>query len=391
MKTREKRRKRITAAAGILAVCMGLSPLQALAASPDFAYTDEEWASLKDNKLEFNEIAALVHEFNTTVQQNLLDYNDYKGKSSTDISNDYYESAGEVTERTSYPEDDSENYASQITSALNSQISADNLIEQGDNNVDDSDTKKLQYEMAEDQIVEQAQELMISYWTQTQNLESLEESTANAEKSYQTVLNKKAAGMAVQSDVENAEQSVSAAKASLQSAESSLESTMNNLCVLLGWSYGDEVEIGTVPEPDLAAINAISVDSDIEKALDNNYNLKITSLRIGNARSSTVKETQQKTYENQKETISTNVKNAYNSLILAKSSYEQAKESYELQARDLELAKTRLAAGTITKKTYETTESSEKTAKVSMENAKLSLLEAQLSYNWAVNGLASAS
>lgn len=391
MKTREKRRKRITAAAGILAVCMGLSPLQALAASPDFAYTDEEWASLKDNKLEFNEIAALVHEFNTTVQQNLLDYNDYKGKSSTDISNDYYESAGEVTERTSYPEDDSENYASQITSALNSQISADNLIEQGDNNVDDSDTKKLRYEMAEDQIVEQAQELMISYWTQTQNLESLKESTANAEKSYRTVLNKKAAGMAVQSDVENAEQSVSTAKASLQSAESSLESTTKNLCVLLGWSYGDEVEIGTVPEPDLAAINAISVDSDIEKALDNNYNLKITSIRIGNARSSTVKETQQKTYENQKETISTNVKNAYNSLILAKSSYEQAKESYELQARDLELAKTRLAAGTITKKTYETTESSEKTAKVSMENAKLSLLEAQLSYNWAVNGLASAS
>lgn len=391
MKTREKRRKRITAAAGILAVCMGLSPLQALAASPDFAYTDEEWASLKDNKLEFNEIAALVHEFNTTVQQNLLDYNDYKGKSSTDISNDYYESAGEVTERTSYPEDDSENYASQITSALNSQISADNLIEQGDNNVDDSDTKKLRYEMAEDQIVERAQELMISYWTQTQNLESLKESTANAEKSYQTVLNKKAAGMAVQSDVENAEQSVSAAKASLQSAESSLESTTKNLCVLLGWSYGDEVEIGTVPEPDLAAINAISVDSDIEKALANNYNLKITSIRIGNARSSTVKETQQKTYENQKETISTNVKNTYNSLILAKSSYEQAKESYELQARDLELAKTRLAAGTITKKTYETTESSEKTAKVSMENAKLSLLEAQLSYNWAVNGLASAS
>lgn len=391
MKTREKRRKRITAAAGILAVCMGLSPLQALAASPDFAYTDEEWASLKDNKLEFNEIAALVHEFNTTVQQNLLDYNDYKGKSSTDISNDYYESAGEVTERTSYPEDDSENYASQITSALNSQISADNLIEQGDNNVDDSDTKKLRYEMAEDQIVERAQELMISYWTQTQNLESLKESTANAEKSYRTVLNKKAAGMAVQSDVENAEQSVSAAKASLQSAESSLESTTKNLCVLLGWSYGDEVEIGTVPEPDLAAINAISVDSDIEKALANNYNLKITSIRIGNARSSTVKETQQKTYENQKETISTNVKNAYNSLILAKSSYEQAKESYELQARDLELAKTRLAAGTITKKTYETAESSEKTAKVSMENAKLSLLEAQLSYNWAVNGLASAS
>lgn len=384
--------KRITLpVSGALALCMGLCPMQTLAASPEFAYTEEKWAALRDNKLEFSEIADLVHEYNTTVQQNLLDYNDYKGKSSSEISKDYYDSAEEMLERISYPSDDDANYAGQISSALSGQIQADNLTEQGDDNVDDGDIVKWGYEMAEDQIVEQAQGLMITYWNQLLNIESLSESVAEAESSYQSVLTKKAAGMAVQSDAESAAEAVTTAKASLQSAESSLEATKKSLCVLLGWKYEDEVEIGALPEPDLDAIDAVQIDSDIQKALENNYNLMITERRIANAQSATVRETQQKTYENQRETVSTNVKNAYNSLILAKSSYEQAKDSYEIQKNELAAAETRLTAGTITKNTYETQKSSGRTAELSAEMQKLSLLQAQLNYSWAVAGLASAT
>lgn len=106
---------------------------------PEFAYTAEKWASLQDNRLEYGEIADLIHEYNTTVRQNELDYQKYKGKTSTDIAKEYYDSAAEVTERINYPEDDSANYANQLSSALNSEISADNLTEQGDSNVDDGE------------------------------------------------------------------------------------------------------------------------------------------------------------------------------------------------------------------------------------------------------------
>ncbi|MDO4269018.1 MAG: TolC family protein, partial [Eubacteriales bacterium] len=254
---------------GMALVCMGLSPVQALAASPEFAYTEEEWASLRDNKLEFDEIARLVHEYNTTVQQNELDYKDYKGKTSLEIAEEYYDSANEVSERISYPSDDDANYASLISQALSSEIQADNLNTQGDNNVDDGDIKRLGYDQAEAQIVKQAQSLMITYWSQTKSLESLKENVTQAENSYESVLTRKAAGMAVQSEEETAKEAMTTARASLQSEESSLEATEKSLLVLLGWKYGDEVEIGTLPEPDLAAIEAIQVDSDIQTALNN--------------------------------------------------------------------------------------------------------------------------
>ena len=43
---------------------------------------------------------------------------------------------------------------------------------------------------------------------------------------------------------------------------------------MLGWNEGDSVEIESLPEPDPAAIAGISLETDIEQALENNYDLK---------------------------------------------------------------------------------------------------------------------
>ena len=67
---------------------------------------------------------------------------------------EYYDSANEVSERISYPDDDSANYANQIASALNSEISVTNLTEQGDSNVDDGEIKRLGYEQQEKNLVQ---------------------------------------------------------------------------------------------------------------------------------------------------------------------------------------------------------------------------------------------
>lgn len=385
-----KKRKK-AACAGLLILFMGLVPMQAAAASPEFAYSEEKWASLKDNRLEFDEIGDLIHEYNTTVLKNNLEYQEYKGKSSTDIAKEYYNSAEDVLENIQYPEDDSSNYASQLSSALNSQQQAENMVEQGDNNVDDGDIKKLGYQQQEAQLVEQAQGLMISYWTQIYSLESLSDRVTQAENSYQSVVTKKQAGMATQADVESAAESVTTAKGSLASAEKSLEKTKEQLCLMLGWSYGAEVEICELPEPDLETIGAVNVDTDIERALENNYNIQISERRIANAQSATVRETQQKTYDNQKQTASTSVKNAYNNLILAKTDYEQACESYEFEKNSLTAAEARLAAGTITKNSFEQQKSSCLSAEITVQIQKLNLLQSMLDYQWAVNGLAAVS
>lgn len=374
-----------------MALMMGVTPLQAFATSPEFAYTAEKWASLRDNKLEYSEIADLIHEYNTTVRQNELDYQEYKGKTSTDIAKEYYDSAAEVTERINYPEDDSTNYANQLSSALSSEISADNLTEEGDSNVDDGEIKRLGYEQEEKSLVQQAQELMISYYSGKASLDSLEDAVTQAETAYTQAQTKKAAGMALQSDVDTAAESVTTAKASLQSAKSSLEQTRQQLVIMLGWNYNDSVEFGTLPEVDTSAVSSINVTSDIQTAITNNYSIKITERRLANSQSENNRATYTSTLSNQKDTVSTNVKNAYNSLVLAKNSYEQAKTSYELEEKERAAAELRLSAGTITKKTYAKQESACLSAKTSMESEKLSFLTAKVTYDWAVAGLASAS
>lgn len=374
-----------------MALMMGVTPLQAFATSPEFAYTAEKWASLRDNKLEYSEIADLIHEYNTTVRQNELDYQEYKGKTSTDIAKEYYDSAAEVTERINYPEDDSTNYANQLSSALSSEISADNLTEEGDSNVDDGEIKRLGYEQEEKSLVQQAQELMISYYSGKASLDSLEDAVTQAETAYTQAQTRKAAGMALQSDVDTAAESVTTAKASLQSAKSSLEQTRQQLVIMLGWNYNDSVEFGTLPEVDTSAVSSINVTSDIQTAITNNYSIKITERRLTNSQSENNRATYTSTLSNQKDTVSTNVKNAYNSLVLAKNSYEQAKTSYELEEKERAAAELRLSAGTITKKTYAKQESACLSAKTSMESEKLSFLTAKVTYDWAVAGLASAS
>ena len=374
-----------------MALMMGVTPLQAFATSPEFAYTAEKWASLRDNKLEYSEIADLIHEYNTTVRQNELDYQKYKGKTSTDIAKEYYDSAAEVTERINYPEDDSTNYANQLSSALSSEISADNLTEEGDSNVDDGEIKRLGYEQEEKSLVQQAQELMISYYSGKASLDSIEDAVTQAETAYTQAQTRKAAGMALQSDVDTAAESVTTAKASLQSAKSSLEQTRQQLVIMLGWNYNDSVEFGTLPEVDTSAVSSINVTSDIQTAITNNYSIKITERRLANSQSENNRATYTNTLTNQKDTVSTNVKNAYNSLVLAKDSYEQAKTSYELAKKERAAAELRLSAGTITKKTYAKQESACLSAKTSMESAKLSFLTAKITYDWAVAGLASAS
>lgn len=374
-----------------MALMMGVTPLQAFATSPEFAYTAEKWASLRDNKLEYSEIADLIHEYNTTVCQNELDYQEYKGKTSTDIAKEYYDSAAEVTERINYPEDDSTNYANQLSSALSSEISADNLTEEGDSNVDDGEIKRLGYEQEEKSLVQQAQELMISYYSGKASLDSLEDAVTQAETAYTQAQTKKAAGMALQSDVDTAAESVTNAKASLQSAKSSLEQTRQQLVIMLGWNYNDSVEFGNLPDVDTSSVSTINVTSDIQTAITNNYSIKITERRLANSQSENNRATYTSTLSNQKDTVSTNVKNAYNSLVLAKNSYEQAKTSYELEEKERAAAELRLSAGTITKKTYAKQESACLSAKTSMESEKLSFLTAKVTYDWAVAGLASAS
>ena len=385
-----KRAKRF-AGAVLAAGAITAMPFQAFAQrSPEFAYSEEKWATLRDNKLEFDEISDLVHEYNPTVVQNEISYKDYLTKNRDDVAQDYYDKANEIYSNISYPDSDDANYGSGVAAALRNEQQAKSLMEQGDENTDDQATMRLQYDQSEAKLAKQAQGLMITYWTQYYNLDGQKARVEQAKLSYQSEQNRLAAGMSTQSKVLSAKESVSNAEAALVTAESNLASTKESLCLMLGWGYGADVEIAELAEPDQSKIAAIDVNADIQTALENSYAYRLTKKQLTNARTDSVKEKLSETEKNQRETISNSVKSAYDSLLLAQSGYEQAQSALALQEVSMKSADAKLAAGTITKNTYESQKASYTTAQVTAQTQKLSLLQAMNDYDWAVNGLASA-
>lgn len=362
----------------------------AWAASPPFAYTEEQWEKLRDHTLEFEEIADLIHEYNSTVKKNAISYEDYKGKDSEEIAQEYYDTADEIYSSIEYPDSDDANYGSRLASAKSSELSADQMMERGDENVADADTVLWGYQKTEKSLVQSAQNQMISYWSNIISLESLKNTEAKAENELEIARQKAEAGSATQTEVLNAQDSLFRARANITTTESRLASGRESLCLLLGWSYGEEVQIGALPEPELSYSSSISLEEDLVKAVEQNYDLNILKRQIKNARTYTVQQSYETTLKSSEEAVKANVQSAYQNLLLAELQYEQALKGYELAEKTMQTAERKKAAGTISANNYQKQQYTYVDAKSEKENAAISLLKAQLSYQWAVDGLASS-
>ncbi len=356
--------------------------------SPSFTYSAEEWTSLRDNNLDYSEIDKLIHEYNPTVLANALSYNEQRDKTSSDVAQSYYDAAEQVYNNMSYPDSDSSNYASGVTSYLNSQISYENLREQGDKNTNDSVTYKLGYDKQEANLAKQAKLLMVNYWSSYYNLETYRNNITQAELNVESVKRKVQAGTATQSQLLTAEQSLTNAKTALTTAESDLESTRRSLVLMLGWNASDTVNIGELPTVGADTVNAINLTQDIETAKTKNYSLQSTDRQLTNATTSNVREELTQTRNTSVKNIEANVRNLYDTLKQSLSDLEAANETLAVKQSDLSSAETKKSAGMMTENQYTNTKLAYDSAKINVQLKQLSVLTAYINYEAAVNGLA---
>ena len=356
--------------------------------SPTWAYSSEEWATLRDNNLDYNEIDKLIHEYNPTVLANVLSYQDQMDKTSSDVAQSYYDAAEKIQSNMSYPDEDSSNYGSGVTAYLNSQISYETLREQGDKNTNDSTTYKLNYDKQEATLAKQAKQLMVTYWSSYYNLETLRNNITLAEQNLATVKRKVAAGTATQSQQLTAEQSLTSAQTALSTAETNLEATRRSLVLMLGWNANDTVNIGELPSITADTVNAIDLNADIETAKTKNYSLQATERQLTNATTSNVRAELTQTRDTAVKNIAANVTNLYDSLKQSLADLDAANETLSVKQSDLASADAKLAAGMMTQNQYNSTRLSYDSAKVSVQQKQLAVLTAYINYEAAVNGLA---
>lgn len=358
----------------------------AWAGSPEFARSAEEWAKLRDNVMEYDELAGLIHEYNVTVQNNQRDYNEKKNKTSDEIAQDYRDAADAV--RSSMSGDDSPQAIMQDSMA---EAQALSLEQQADDNVEDSEIFKMTYDQTEATLVSNAQTNMISYHQKARDLDLKKKNRELLAATYDSVVLKMNHGMATQMEVLTAQENLQNADAAILTAESDLENTRQKLCVMLGWRYDASPEIREIPAVDLNRIQSMDPAADKAKALENNYTLHINKKKLANSSNNSKKESLQMTIDDNIQRIGSSVDSAYKNVIQSQTAYQQAAVSLEVASKNMEAAERKMQIGTLSRLDYLTQQYAYLQAQVAMEDASMALFQAVESYDWNINGLASAS
>lgn len=383
------------AAAGLVVLLSAAAPAQAWAAatdSPEFSRTAEEWARLQDNTLEYDEIADLVHEYNTTVLNNRVSYRDYLGKDRDDVARRYRDAAQELRDNIEYPDDPTDtSYATMLMAAQLNETQAKSLEEQADNNVDDSQSIYLQYEMVEANLVLATKLNLIAYNQKLLSNGLTEENRSLLEAQYQAVQVQASVGSATQTDVLNARQALEQLESTSISDAKETQTLKQQICLAAGWNYDADPVFGELPQVDPAQIAAIDLEADKARALENNYTLKISRRQYENSTSSATRENLQNTIRDNEQNIASDITSKYQSLLEAQSSYNLALTQQAVEAQTLSAVQQRFQTGAASQLEYLQESYNMSSRNTAVETAALSLLSAWETYQGAVNGLASAS
>lgn len=395
---KDNRLKRGAMAAGAVGLSLFMTaafPMSALAGSPEFAYTQEKWAALRDNVLEYEELNDLIHEYNATVLNNRAEYDDYRGKSSDRFKNDYadtvqdlYDASDKMLENV---DEDQPGYASALAGSISTRIQAQRMQETADSENMDGDIKKLEYDRQEAELVRTAQTKMNQYWQKVKNRQSLEASLSLAQARESAAAVRVQAGMEPQARLMEAQEAVQSAQASIQASDQEMDTVRRELCLLTGWSYDASPEIREIPVTRTVDLGAIDLEGDKQRAVEQNYALRAAKGKMNNTNYGTVQnKVLQVNVGEAEQKIKTDVENRYQNLKQAQSDQDQAAAELALEQRNLDAASRKLENGSIKRNEYLEIQDGYAAKAAAEQVSALKLTQAQEDYWWAVNGLADA-
>ena len=370
----------------LAAALAGAAPAGALAASPEFARTPEEWERLRDNTLEYEEIPDLIREYNSTVQNNMISYGDYRGKDANEIAEDYREAAQTLYDSVVWPSEDDTGYAMLYSAAETAQAQARQLEKMADENVSDGMIIKWQYDQVEAYLSSTAQNLMSQYYQLLENRKTAEAGKELAEASLRSVETQASLGMATENDVLTAQEAVKTAEAGVISAESNIQSVKQSLQVMTGWAYNSEPEIAQMPPVDVTRIDAMNPETDLEKALENNYTLLIAKRTLENTSDAANQQIQRQTIANTEQQIASGLTDLYSQVLQARNTYDQARSALELEEKNMAAAETKYGLGMISRLEYLQARNAYVESQANFRIQELALQSAMDAYDWALRG-----
>lgn len=405
MKTNQSRR---VIALGLAALLAGSSSLPAFAAeagtdeSPESGYS-QEMARLQDKNMEYDELEALIKNYYGPI------------KSAYDMAAGMTEDQGTISVNERTMADDLLSQADTLRDLAKEQTGVDKVVSMATAQALRANANKLRSAAStmdrslakksstERQLDRQTNSLVMTVQSLMNQYEQLRSQRtivakavelARAARSMQDTM--QAQGMAVDADVLSAAASLASAQAQLNTLDAGIAQLHKLLCSFTGWSDDADPVIGPVPSADVAAIAAIDVSADKEKAVGNNYELitlrgttggGMTDMQTRTTKSTTQKENKLRNVEYSENTVRSNIQTLYDTILEKKAAYDSAATAYESAKLSWNAAQIQKANGSVSQLQFLQLEMAWLQAQSGFKCADLSLQQAMQDYNWAVKGV----
>ena len=236
-----------------------------------------------------------------------------------------------------------------------------------------------------DSYVLTAQSLMRTYNQMNTKAQAEEKNYQAAQSSYQAALKKQSAGMATAADVMAASDTMQSAKNRYESYRQQASNARFNLLSALGLDTSVGIAIGSVPLPDLAAIEAVDFNSDMEQAVGNSSSVQNARHQsAGTATEISVKSDQESQAEG---TVRSRMQSLYDQLKAAKLQYDGAEAAYQSASITYASLQKKQQAGMLGQSDYLQGVADYYSALDAKETAVVNLNQAWETYNWTVKGV----
>ena len=236
-----------------------------------------------------------------------------------------------------------------------------------------------------DSYVLTAQSLMRTYNQMNTKAQAEEKNYQAAQSSYQAALKKQSAGMATAADVMAASDTMQSAKNRYESYRQQASNARFNLLSALGLDTSVGIALGSVPLPDLAAIEAVDFNSDMEQAVGNSSSVQNARHQsAGTATEISVKSDQESQAEG---TVRSRMQSLYDQLKAAKLQYDGAEAAYQSASITYASLQKKQQAGMLGQSDYLQGVADYYSALDARETAVVNLNQAWETYNWTVKGV----
>ena len=249
----------------------------------------------------------------------------------------------------------------------------------------ESKTQTISRQKTIDGYVLTAQSLMRTYNQMNTKAQAEEKNYQAAQSSYQAVLKKQSAGMATAADVMAAADTMNSAKNRYESYRQQASNARFNLLSALGLDTSADIAIGSVPLPDLSAIDAVDFNADVEQAVGNSASVQNARHQsAGTATQISVKSDQESQAEG---TVRSQMQSLYDQLKAAKLQYEGAEDAYQSASIAYTSLQKKQQAGMLSQSDYLQGVADYYSALDARETAVVNLNQAWETYNWTVKGV----